>query len=159
MEHFAQSELLWRLVIATVLGALLGFERSIAGKHAGMRTYALVALGSCLFVSSSVLAAFELLVFPGVNPLYIAASVVVGIGFIGAGLSGLRLPGQGQDGQHPELTTATGVWVAAGVGMAVGFGLYTLAVTATILGLLIFWLLAKVERKLQVRFRTYQGGQ
>lgn len=144
--------MVWRLIVAALLGVLFGFERTLAGKHAGMRTYALVSLGSCLFVVSSILSAFDLSIFPGVNPLYIAASVVVGIGFIGAGLSGLRLPGQ--NGEHPELTTATGVWVAAGIGMAVGFGLYSVAVSATILGVLIFWLFAKFERRIQQRWGT-----
>jgi putative Mg2+ transporter-C (MgtC) family protein len=141
MQTLMQSEIVWRLVLAAVLGIAFGLERSLAGKHAGMRTYGLVSLGSCLFVIVGALSAYELSVFPGLNPVGIASSVVVGIGFIGAGLAALR-------GEHPELTTASGIWVAAGIGMAVGFGLYTVAIAATAIGLAIFWLFAKLERRL-----------
>ena len=68
-------------------GDLLGLERSIAGKHAGMRTYALVSLGSCLFVIVGTLASYQLSIFSGINPLQIAGSIVIGIGFIGSGLA------------------------------------------------------------------------
>ncbi|HVZ76089.1 MAG TPA: MgtC/SapB family protein [Candidatus Paceibacterota bacterium] len=135
-----ESQYLMALAAAAALGALLGLERSIAGKHAGMRTYALVSLGSCLFVILGTLSSVELSFFSGVNPLQIAGSIVIGIGFIGAGLSALR----GGD-THAELTTATGIWVAAGIGMACGFGLYLLAFVSTILALGIFSILLRFE--------------
>ncbi len=140
----------WKLVIAAVLGALLGLERSLAGKHAGMRTYALVSLGSCLFIVVETIAAYQLIPnFSGVNPLQIASSVVLGVGFIGSGLAVFR-------GDQPaELTTATGIWVVAGVGMACGFGLYTLAFGATIIGILIFSTLLKLENGLRRRFGVH----
>src|SRR5665213_1633287 len=95
-----QFALAWRLVLAAVLGACLGIERSIAGKHAGMRTYALVSMGSALFVMISVLASYQLSDFSGVNPLQVASNVVLGVGFLGTGLAVFR-------GEHPvELTTA-----------------------------------------------------
>src|SRR5581483_7779889 len=119
------------------LGCFMGLERSIAGKHAGMRTYALVSLGSALFVGVGMTASFQLSMFSGINPLQIASNVVLGVGFIGAGLAVFR-------GEHPvELTTASGLWVAAGIGMACGFGLYSVAVATTILGVLILSILAK----------------
>ena len=134
------------LILATLLGALLGTERSIAGKHAGMRTYALVSLGSCLFVVVEALVSADLVQVVGFNPLQIAGSIVIGIGFIGSGLSGFR-------GDHPsELTTASGIWLVAGIGMACGFGLYTLALTAALLGILIFSLLLKFENALRKKF-------
>jgi putative Mg2+ transporter-C (MgtC) family protein len=134
------------LLVSAALGALLGLERSLAGKHAGMRTYALVSLGSCLFTAIGVLASLQLSFMPGTNPLGVAASVVIGIGFIGSGLAAFR-------GGHPvELTTATGIWVAAGVGMACGFGYYLLALSATFLGLIIFSFFYKVEKSLSARF-------
>lgn len=136
----------WSLIAAALLGALLGLERSLAGKHAGMRTYALVSLGSCLFVIIGTLSSLQLSFFEGVNPLQIAGSIVIGIGFIGAGLAAVR--GEG----HAELTTASGIWVAAGIGMACGFGLYALAASATILGLIIFSLFLKAENALRARF-------
>jgi putative Mg2+ transporter-C (MgtC) family protein len=141
--------MVWRLLVAAVLGAVLGFERSLAGKHAGMRTYALVSMGSCLFTVVGTLAALQLSMFSGINPVQIASSIVVGIGFIGAGLSAVR--GDGIN-THAELTTATGIWLGAGIGMAVGFGLYDIAFASTILGVLIFSLVAKFERRLRMRY-------
>ena len=134
------------LVAATLLGALLGLERSIAGKHAGMRTYALVSLGSCLFCVVGTLASYQLALFPGINPLQIAGSIVIGIGFIGAGLAAMRTE------DHVELTTASGIWVVAGVGMACGFELYGLAVTSTVLGVLIFSVFSRIEHNIRIRF-------
>ena len=140
-----ESEFVTRLVIAAVLGGLLGLERSIAGKHAGMRTYALVSLGSALFVCMGTLASLQFTQFIGVNPLQLAGSIIIGIGFIGSGLAVFH-------GAHPgELTTASGIWVVAGVGMAAGFGFYTLALGATILGVFIFSVLARVEHSLRTR--------
>lgn len=146
-----ETELIVRLVVAVVLGVVLGLERSLSGKHAGMRTYALVSLGSSLFVVVGVLSSYQLAMFAGINPIGIASSVVIGIGFIGAGLAALG-KGNGHSGPHPELTTASGIWVAAGIGMASGFGFYTLAFATTVLGLIIFWIFAKFERNLNERY-------
>ncbi|MDO8548222.1 MAG: MgtC/SapB family protein [bacterium] len=143
-----ESVLVIRLIAAALLGGLLGLERSIAGKHAGMRTYALVSLGSALFVGIGTIASFQLSIFSGINPLQIASNVVLGVGFIGAGLAVFR-------GEHPvELTTASGLWVVAGIGMACGFGLYILAIVTTVLGIVIFSVLAKLERRISSRFGT-----
>jgi putative Mg2+ transporter-C (MgtC) family protein len=132
------------LFVAVFLGALLGLERSVSGKHAGMRTYALVSLGSCLFVLVGTLSSALFSSFPGINPVQIAASVVIGIGFIGAGLAAMK-------GEHVELTTASGVWVSAGVGMACGFGFYFIAATATLLSLVIFSLFLRFENAVRRR--------
>lgn len=135
------------LLVAALLGSLLGLERSIAGKHAGMRTYALVSLGSCLFVVVGTLASYQLSMFQSINPLQIAGSIVIGIGFIG---SGLALMG----GQKQEITTAAGIWVAAGVGMAAGFGLYLLAFVTTVISIAIFSLFWHVEDWVRGHFGT-----
>ncbi len=135
-----------RLVVAALLGALVGLERSIAGKHAGMRTYALVSLGSCLFVIIGTLASYQLSMFAGINPLQIASSIVIGIGFIGSGLSMMHSQNQ------MELTTASGIWVVAGIGMACGFGFYVTAAAASILSLLVFGVFSKAEHKIRVRW-------
>ncbi len=141
-----ELEVIVRLAVAAVLGACMGIERSLAGKHAGMRTYALVSLGSSLFTVAGLVASYQLVSFVSVNPLQIAASIVIGIGFIGSGLAVLR-------GEQPsELTTATGIWLVAGVGMAAGFGYFAVALAATIMGLLIFSLLHRVENGLRRRF-------
>lgn len=133
-----QFHLIGSLAAAAVLGSLLGFDRSIVGKLAGMRTYALVSLGSCVFTLLSTLASYEFISFSGINPLQIAGSVVIGIGFIGTGLATFG-------GKHPELTTASGIWVVAAIGMACGFGLYVLATAATLIALIILSLVSKVE--------------
>ena len=139
-----ESEFIVRLAVAAILGSLLGLERSLAGKHAGMRTYAMVSLGSCLFVVVGTLSALQLSMFSGLDPIRIASSIVIGIGFIGAGLSALR-------GEHPELTTASGIWVAAGVGMAAGFGFFAVAVGSVVFGLIVFCMFAKLEHRMSER--------
>ena len=141
-----ETEGVWRLATAVVLGAILGIERSIAGKHAGMRTYSLVALGSCLFVIAGTIASYELSFFSGINPVQIASSVVLGIGFIGSGLTVFR------ENHLGEITTATGLWVAAGVGMACGFGLYELAIATTVISLLILVILMPLERVVRLKW-------
>jgi len=138
------------LIVAAFLGAALGLERSIAGKQAGMRTYALVSLGSCLFTIVGTLASFQFMVFSSVNPLHLAGFVAVGVGFIGAGLSAAR------GDAHAELTTATGIWLVAGIGLACGFKFYTLAVVSTILGILIFSLLLRVENAIRNRAKKQE---
>ncbi len=139
-------EVVTRLVVAAVLGACMGLERSLSGKHAGMRTYALVSLGSCLFTAAGLVASYQLASFAGTNPLQIAASIVIGIGFIGSGLAVMR----GEN--HAELTTATGIWLVAAVGMTAGFGYFAVALAAAVLGVLIFSVLSKVENRLRSRF-------
>ncbi|MBY0473025.1 MgtC/SapB family protein [Patescibacteria group bacterium] len=136
-----------RLLVAALLGMAVGLERSLAGKHAGMRTYAMVSLGSALFVALGTLASYELSIFSGINPLAIAGSVVVGIGFIGSGLAAFK-------GDHIEVTTASGIWVVAAVGMTAGFGLYILAVAGTVVSLLIFSVFSRLERVMRIRYGT-----
>jgi putative Mg2+ transporter-C (MgtC) family protein len=135
-------EIVAKLVFAVVLGGVLGIERTRAGKTAGMRTYALVCLGSALFVlvADLVTAKYIELGMRTFDPLRVASQVVVGIGFLGAGLiihQRERLSG---------LTTAAGVWVAAGIGMAVGYGFYTLALLVTVLTFIIFTVLWPLEQ-------------
>lgn len=140
-----EAEIITRLVVAVILGACMGLERSLAGKHAGMRTYALVSLGSALFTVAGLVASYQLTSFTGVNPLQIAASIVIGIGFIGSGLA-LRT-------EHAaEITTASGIWLVAAVGMAAGFGYYAVALASTVLGLLVFTVFSKLENRLRRRY-------
>lgn len=132
-----------RLAAAALLGGLLGLERTIAGKVAGLRTYSLVALGSALFISVS-----ELVVArsggPAItDPLRVVSQVVLGIGFLGAGLIVFR------ESRVSGLTTAAGLWVAAGIGVATGFGFYPLAIFATLLTLAVFSILWLIEKKIK----------
>ncbi len=144
LQSGTEVHLIATLVLAALLGSLLGVNRSVNGKHAGMRTYALVSLGSCLFTLLSVLASYELSAFSAVNPIQIAASIIIGVGFIGAGLAALPKLGGGEF--SVEITTASGVWVVAAIGMACGFGLYTLAVVTTLIALIVFTFFARLER-------------
>lgn len=128
------------LIIALILGAVLGLERSLAGKTAGVRTYALVSMGSSLFI---LIAKFVIPTAETFNydPLRIAASVVMGIGFLCGGVIIFK------DSTLTGLTTAAGLWVAAGIGMAVGYGLLSLALFATLSTLLVFTVFWFIEHK------------
>lgn len=132
-----------RLLVALSLGMMIGMERLWAHKTAGMRTYALVSMASALFVVVSEEVVKIYADFPGINPLHLVSNILVGVGFIGAGLIVNR------DSKLTGLTSATGLWVCAGIGMAVGFKLFGLAIIATILTLFIFIVLWFVEQSLK----------
>lgn len=144
METIAGSsfDLILRLAVALVLGAMLGTERIIAHKTAGMRTYALVAMGSALFIAISESVAAAYAGSAGLSPTFIAGHIISGIGFLGAGLIIFK------DSKITGLTTATGIWVSAGIGIAAGFGLLALAFAATILTLFIFVILWYIEQRI-----------
>jgi putative Mg2+ transporter-C (MgtC) family protein len=133
-----------KLVVAVLLGGALGLERTLAHKTAGMRTYALVSMGSALFVvvAQTMAEHYFALGIRGFDPLHTASQVIAGIGFIGAGLIIFK------DDKLSGLTTAAGLWVASGIGLAVGYGLYPIAVLATIITLLIFTALWFIEQRL-----------
>ncbi len=132
-----------QLVLAMLLGALLGFERTFAGKTAGVRTYGLVCMGSCLFVVISTLVSGMFVHSIDFDPLRLAAGVVTGVGFLGAGLIVFK------DSKLNGLTTAAGLWVSCGIGMAVGFKLFAVAVFATILTFATFTVLWSLEDKIK----------
>ena len=135
-------DIMIRLVIAILLGGMVGVERTLAGKTAGMRTYALVSMGSALFVIISFIMGQRLAGSVAFNPMVLGPAIISGIGFIGAGL----VFHNNQDMKTSGLTSAAGLWVAAGMGMACGFGLSLLAVIAALLTLLIFTVLWYVEK-------------
>ena len=116
-----------RLLIATFLGAVIGFEREYHAKEAGIRTHLLVALGACLFMILSVYG-FDFMLdrdHVSFDPSRIASQVVTGIGFIGAGTIIL------QKQMVRGLTTAAGLWVTAAIGLACGNGMYVIAIVTT----------------------------
>ena len=140
------TEIITRLVIALLLGVALGVERAVAGKVAGMRTYSLVSMGSALFVIISIVVGEYYIGRTSFDPLRMASQIVVGIGFLGAGLIIFR-------GDHISgLTTAAGLWVAAGIGVAVGYGLYQIAIAVTLITFFIFSVLWYIEQKVK-KFR------
>lgn len=114
-----------KVVIALVLGGLIGLQRELDQEPAGLRTHMLVCLGSTLFTMLSLTAPANS------DPTRIAAGIVTGIGFLGAGTifkDNDRVKG---------LTTAADLWVIAGIGMAIGFGYYALGIASTIIILLV----------------------
>jgi len=150
---FIDSELalFLQLVIAMVLGMFLGAERAIAGKTAGMRTYALVSMGACLFIIISNAVAQSLIGITNIDPLRVMAGIITGVGFIGAGLIIVR------EAAVRGITTAAGLWVAAGVGVATGYKIYILASFTTILTLFVFSILWFLENRL--KFFSYDGNR
>jgi putative Mg2+ transporter-C (MgtC) family protein len=135
-----------QLILALLLGMMLGVERTLSGKNAGMRTYSLVTMGCALIViiAQTVIASYPAKI--NFDPLSLAGSVMQGIGFLGAGLiifHGTKVNG---------LTTAAGIWISAAIGLAVGYGMYTVAVFATVLTLVVFTLLSSFEWKVRALF-------
>ncbi|HVH63220.1 MAG TPA: MgtC/SapB family protein [Candidatus Dormibacteraeota bacterium] len=130
-----ELDLAVRVAVALVIGLVFGAEREIRGHPAGLRTMALISAGSCVFTG------LGLIPFSGhtVDPTRIAAQIVTGVGFLGAG-SILR---QGEEVRG--LTTAASIWVIASLGMAVGFGYYVLAVIASVLVLATLIILKPIE--------------
>lgn len=144
-----------QLLVASVLGGVVGVERDIAGKRAGMRTHALVALGAALFVLISTLLTPDIVGTTPYDPIRIAASIVAGVGFIGAGVIIFREERSALRG----VTTAAGLWVVAAIGVAVGFKLYAVAAAATVLALLIFRVLWYLEHAIEKRFANPPPGE
>lgn len=124
-----EMELIARLVIAGILGALVGFEREKRFKEAGLRTHFLVAVGSALAMIVSKYAFYDVVQSGtiGLDPSRIAASVVSGVGFLGAGT--ILVQRQSVRG----LTTAAGLWATAGIGLAIGSGMYIVSICGTVL--------------------------
>jgi len=136
-------DILARLFVALSLGMIIGIERVWAHKTAGMRTYALVSMGAALFIIISEMISRQYLGIGGFDPTRIASQIIVGVGFIGTGLIFSK------ESKLMGLTTATGLWVSAGIGIASGFRLFDLAIIATILTLFIFIILWFVEEQIK----------
>lgn len=149
-----EMTILVRLLIAALLGGLVGMEREVHGRPAGFRTHLLVTVGACLMsvVSEHYYLKYAFLDHTSAvrfDPSRVAAQIVTGIGFLGAGVilkEGLAVRG---------LTTAACLWVAAGIGMAVGCGLYLSAFIVTIIALTTLLVLKRMERFFKKdRYRT-----
>ena len=138
MSLETQLDIVFRIFVALLLGATIGIEREYRGHAAGVRTLAMVSVGSCVFTAVGVF------IFPGhvTDPTRIAAQVVTGVGFLGAGAIF-----RAEDGVK-GLTTAATVWVVAALGMAVGFSLYLVAAVGAIIVLVGLILV----RPLEIRF-------
>jgi len=146
-----EIELVARVVVAALLGAALGAEREINQKTAGLRTHTLVAAGAALFTIAGAYAFDQ----SNVDPTRIAAQIVTGIGFIGAG--GMIRTGFTVSG----ITTAATLWFAAALGLAVGFGMYGISVAALIVALIVMIAFAPIRNRIhrvQHLEITYQPG-
>ena len=126
-------ELLFRIILAAVCGCLIGYERTNRGKGAGIRTHTIVAIASCLMMVISQYGFgdfFNSFSIPGVDmrhdPSRIAAQIVSGIGFLGAGMIFI------QKNVVTGLTTAAGIWAVSGIGMAIGCGMYFIGIVSTV---------------------------
>lgn len=148
MIQMLDGGMLINLLVAMALGMVLGLERFVAHKTAGMRTYTLISMGSALFVIISQIVAAQFAGTANFDPLRIAAQVVAAAGFLGVGAIFHN------DQRVSGITTASGMWVAAGIGMAAGFGLHQLAIVVTILALFTFivlWFIESLIRKISIR--------
>lgn len=145
--HTAPHILLVRLVIAAVLGGIIGFERE-AGQHpAGLRTHILVCVAACLFTQLS-FEIYRLALTGGSNnpdPIRAVEAVTAGIAFLGAGVIFTR-----RRNVH-GLTTGAGMWLAGAVGIATALGFYLIALGAAVLALGVLMVLKPIESKLQSR--------
>jgi putative Mg2+ transporter-C (MgtC) family protein len=140
-----QTELLVRLAVGTILGSIIGYERHLHGRPAGLRTHLLVALASTTFMLVSThFVYFQHYVredLVAVDTSRIAASVVTGVGFLGGGAilrTGLNVQG---------LTTAAGLWLVAAIGLSAGAGMYAVSTVSTLFGVVALTILRRLEHK------------
>lgn len=141
--HIDTFDLTIRLLMAVAFGGLIGFEREMSNSAAGLRTHILVCVGSTLVMLISIygFADFVDQANVRIDPSRLAAQVITGVGFLGAGT--IMTTGNVIKG----LTTAASVWVVASIGLAIGAGFYYPAAIAFILVILSLWVLNKVEKK------------
>lgn len=135
---------IYKMILSMVLGALVGYERKRKGQTAGVRTFSLIAMGATLAMVLSIYVPQEYLGLKNGDPGRIAAQVVTGIGFLGAGAI-IQMKGSVRG-----LTTAAGIWMIAAIGMAVGVGMYWTALIATLLILFILVQLEKFEHRISL---------
>jgi putative Mg2+ transporter-C (MgtC) family protein len=133
-----------RLCLSVALGGLVGLEREMQGRAAGLRTHIMVCLGSCLIMLTSMYVFDIYKSTAPVDPSRIAAGVITGIGFLGAG----TIMRGGDGGGVRGLTTASSLWVVAATGLATGVGFYLAAVLTTALALAVLLFLGRFEKRI-----------
>ncbi|MDD4994472.1 MAG: MgtC/SapB family protein [Candidatus Pacebacteria bacterium] len=143
------------LLLAAALGALIGIEREWARKEAGTRTFSMISLGAALFVIVSHLSFGQYLSVSSLDPSRTLGQIIVGIGFLGAGIIIFRT----QDGIVRNLTTAAMMWVTAAIGATVGLGLYWLAIFTTFLVLFINIVVLPIEKKVEDKIDKIQENK
>jgi putative Mg2+ transporter-C (MgtC) family protein len=153
MDAFSDPQvvMMGKVLLAAVLGFILGTERAVVAKQAaGSRTFALVAMGACVFVISGSFVNSQFIGLVNFDPSRVIAAVVQGIGFLGAGLIIFR-----RDTLR-GVTTAAGLWVAAGVGAVVAVEMYSVAIFVTILTLAIFLAVWHIENRFKHWFHQIE---
>ncbi|MDU2197248.1 MAG: MgtC/SapB family protein [Peptostreptococcaceae bacterium] len=153
-----QLEYIVRVLVAGFCGAMIGYERKNKLKEAGIRTHFIVALTSALIIIISKYGFYDIVGTPGIglDPARVAAQVVSGVGFLGAGLIFIR--NQSISG----LTTAAGMWATAGIGLAIGCGLYLLGIVSSIIILIAqfllhrsrWWIRLPIAEQLLIKIRN-----
>jgi putative Mg2+ transporter-C (MgtC) family protein len=143
MGDLSNGELLQRLGLSILAGLLLGLEREWRQKPAGLRTHALVAEGAALFMMGSLLLGQQIRAAGGIgyDPSRIGSTIVQGVGFLAGGVILAR------HGRISGLTTAVDIWVTAAIGMLIGSGFYFLAISATIVTVIVLGPLRIVESR------------
>ena len=138
-----------RIIVAVVVGGILGLERGMKNRPAGLRTYMLVCVGACVIMLTN---QYIYQVFGSGDPVRMGAQVVSGIGFLGAGTIIVT-----RRNQIKGLTTAAGLWSAAGVGLALGVGFYEAAIVGTVAVFFVMTLLQRMDNKLHRRSRRLEA--
>lgn len=145
---FLQSQswqMILQLLLAAFLGGIIGVEREAMRRAAGLKTYILVCMGCALFTITSYVGFKEFISNTSFDPSRIAAGILTGIGFIGAGTI-LR-----RENQVEGVTTAAGLWVTSAIGIAVGLKLYAIAIFTALFSLFILTIVRSVEHKIEGR--------
>ena len=142
--EITSAQAIFKLIVSMVLGSLVGYERKRKGQPAGLRTFALICMGATLAMLVSIYVCQEYVGLKNGDPGRIAAQVVTGVGFLGAGAI-IQMKGSVRG-----LTTAAGIWMVSTIGLAVGVGMYLLAIVATMLILFIMVQLERVEHRLDM---------
>ena len=148
ITEFNDISVTLRLLLALIMGGLIGMERGMHGRAAGMRTHVLVCLGACMTALVGAYISKE--INPNEDVTRIAAQVISGIGFLGAGTILIR-----NQAIITGLTTAAGVWCTATIGIALGYGFYLGALITTIITIVTATLLTRLERDKKKQMRVY----
>lgn len=137
-----------RIITAAMLGGFMGLERGLKNRAAGLRTYMLVCIGSCLIMLTN---QFIFQTYAVGDPVRMGAQVISGIGFLGAGTIIVT-----RRHQVKGLTTAAGLWTSAGVGLALGIGFYEAAVVGAFIVLAVMTLMQYMDNKMRSKTRAFE---
>lgn len=137
-----------RITVSVIIGGIIGLEREIKNRPAGLRTYMVVCLGACLIMMTN---QYVCQAFGTGDPVRMGAQVVSGIGFLGAGTIMVT-----RRTQVKGLTTAAGLWTAAGVGLAIGVGFYEAAIISTFAVYVIMTLMQFIDAQVQKKSRSLE---